>query len=206
MAIFLMSIVAIGHLITLAGENSIEIEQRGEAAMLAQSKMAEVIWGAVPLSAQSDQEFDEAPDYKWALTADQNGNIANLWNVTVTVTRERSDGSKVESVLSQMVLDPAQRGSSQDTVSISGSSGGGGQGGGQSSSPQTPSAQSPQGQTPATATPATARPSTTTPGAGTAPRTTTPGATTTPSTTTPRTTPSTTTPRTTTPSTSKGGR
>jgi hypothetical protein len=128
MAIFLMSIVVLGQLVTMGGERALEIDQQGEAGLLAQSKMSEVIWGAVPLQSTSDQAFDEAPDYKWSMTADQNTTVSNLWNVTVTVTRDRSDGSKVESVLSQMILDPSQRGSSQDTVSISGSpsTGGGG--------------------------------------------------------------------------------
>jgi hypothetical protein len=128
MAIFLMSIVVLGQLVTMGGERALDIDQQGEAGLLAQSKMSEVIWGAVPLQSTSDQAFDEAPDYKWSMTADQNTTVANLWNVTVTVTRDRSDGTKVESVLSQMILDPSQRGSSQDTVSISGSpsTGGGG--------------------------------------------------------------------------------
>jgi Tfp pilus assembly protein PilV len=198
MAIFLMSIVVIGQLVTMGGERAMDIDQQGEAAMLAQSKMAEVIWGAVPLASQSDQSFDETSDYKWSMTADQNSSISNLWNVTVTVTRDRSDGSKIESVLSQMILDPSQRGSSQDTVSISGSSGGG-TGGSQSQSntQQQPSSggQQQSATTGARTTPTGAGtgPRTTPTGAGTGPRTTPTGAG-----TGPRTTPTGTTPNTTT--------
>jgi len=146
LAIFLMSIVVLGQLVTMGGERALDIDHEGEAALLAQSKMAEVIWGAVPLQSTSDQSFDEAPDYKWSLTADQNSTVANLWNVTVTVSRNRGDGSNVESVLSQMILDPSVRGSSQDTITISGTpSTGGGTGGtaagGQSGSQQQASAQ-----------------------------------------------------------------
>ena len=210
MAIFLMSIVAIGQLVRLGGEHSIEIEQQGEAVMLAQAKIDEVVAGVLPLSAQSDQSFDEAPDYRWSLTADQNSSISNLYTVTVTVTRERSDGTKVTSSISQLVLDPAQRGSSEDTVAISVSSGGGAGGSspagsqGQTGSmqqAQTPgaaasktgtNASSPKATSPASSTPkTTTAPKTTTPGT-TAPKTTTP-TTTTPKTTTPSTTPKTTT-------------
>ena len=71
MAIFLMSIVVLGQLVTMGGERALDIDQQGEAGLLAQSKMSEVIWGAVPLQSASDQAFDEAPDYKWSMTADQ---------------------------------------------------------------------------------------------------------------------------------------
>src|SRR5439155_9224382 len=98
MAIFLMSIVAIGHLITQGGERALDIEQKGEAAMLAQSKLAEVVAGVQPLAAMTDQAFDEAPDYTWSLTANQNSSIPNLYSVSVTVTRQRSDGSHIQSI------------------------------------------------------------------------------------------------------------
>src|SRR5262249_49552340 len=67
MAIFLMSIVAIGKLVSMGGERALDIEQQGEATMLAQSKLAEVVASALPLTSQSDQSFDEAPDYRWSL-------------------------------------------------------------------------------------------------------------------------------------------
>src|SRR5260370_19785112 len=56
MAIFLMSIVAIGQLITLAGEHALDIDQQGEAALLAQAKIAEVLSSCQPLPAQTSQE------------------------------------------------------------------------------------------------------------------------------------------------------
>jgi prepilin-type N-terminal cleavage/methylation domain-containing protein len=208
MAIFLMSIVVLGQIVTMGGERAMDIDQQGEAAMLAQSKMAEVIWGAVPLSSQSDQSFDETSDYKWAMTADQNSTISNLWNVTVTVSRERSDGSKIESVLSQMILDPSQRGSSQDTVSISGSSGGGTSGASAASKTQQQQTAGGPQQMPAAG--AGTAPKTGTSGAGSAPKTTTPGGkastgTTTPGATAPKTTTPSSAPKTTTPSSSKAG-
>jgi prepilin-type N-terminal cleavage/methylation domain-containing protein len=211
MAIFLMSIVVIGQLITLGGEHAIEIEQQGEAVMLAQAKLNEVVAGVVPLSAQADQAFDEAPEYTWSVTADQSSTISNLYTVTVVVTRDRGDGTKAQSTLTQLVLDPAQRGSSEDTVTISNSGGAGGGGGAQSgnTSAQNPAQQ--QQQTPAAAM---QRPGTTGQGAATtapktspttAPKTgaTTAPKTTAPTTTTPKATPPATTPKAAT--TKKGG-
>jgi prepilin-type N-terminal cleavage/methylation domain-containing protein len=209
MAIFLMSIVVIGQLITLGGEHAIEIEQQGEAVMLAQAKLNEVVAGVVPLTAQSDQAFDEAPEYTWSVTADPSSTIANLYTVTVVVTREQSDGTKVQSSLSQLVLDPAQRGSSGDTVTIS-SSGAGSGGGSPSGSSSTQSGSMQQQQTPAASA---QRPSTTGAGAATsAPKgSATTGPKTSPTTapkTSPTTTPKAATPPTTTPkasTTKKGG-
>jgi prepilin-type N-terminal cleavage/methylation domain-containing protein len=209
MAIFFISIVAIGQLITLAGEHALEIEQQGEAAMLAQAKLNEVISGVVALSAQSDQSFDEAPEFTWSLTADQNSSISNLYTVTVTVSRQSSDGAKVQVSLSQFVLDPAQRGSSQDTVTIASSGGGGGMGGTGASGSQGKSNPAQQSQAPGAAAAASkSNTPTTSSGASrgaTTPTTTTPRGTTSTPTPTPRgttSTPTTTGPRTTTPSTS----
>ena len=53
---------------------------------------------------------DDDPNYQWSMDC-ESSSVTNLWNVTVRVTRSRSDGSQVQCVLSQMVLDPAQRGS-----------------------------------------------------------------------------------------------
>jgi type II secretion system protein I len=204
MAIFLMSIAVIGEIVTMGGERALDVEQQSEAMMLCQAKMAEVVAGAQPLSSVSDQSFDETSDYTWSLDASQN-DITNLWNVNVTVKRERSDGTKIQAVLSQMVLDPSQRGSSQDSVTISssGSSGGSGGQGGSASSGSPSSGSQPAGTAIAgsagrPATPA-AGPARTTPST-TAPRTTTPSA-------APRTTPSAAPKTITAPAaTSKGGR
>jgi hypothetical protein len=206
LAIFLISLTAIGHLVSMGSERALDIEQQGEAAMLAQAKMAEVIWGVIPLSSVGDQSFDEAPDYKWSLTAEQNSNVSNLWNVSVTITRERSDGTKIESTLSQMVLDPSIRGSSQDTITISSSSSSG-QGGSSSSNQQSSSSMQQQqsgamGASGASKSmsPSAGAPKTTTPGSG-APKATAP------STGAPKaTTPSASAPKATTPSASKGGK
>ncbi len=69
----------------------------------------------MPLSSQSDTPFDQDPDYTWSLDAEQN-TVANLWNVTVTVTRSRGDGGKLETKLTEMIIDPSIRGTSYDSA------------------------------------------------------------------------------------------
>jgi general secretion pathway protein I len=115
LAIFLFSIVALNQALNIGTRNAVDMQQHMMAAQLVQSKMAEVYCGAVPLSSQSDTPFDEDPDYTWSLDAEQNS-VTNLWNVTVTVTRARGDGSKLETKLSQMIIDPSIRGTNLDSA------------------------------------------------------------------------------------------
>jgi general secretion pathway protein I len=116
LTIFLFGIIAIGQLITLGSDRALEVQFQAQAVQLCQAKMAEVIAGAVPLSSQADAKFDEDPDWSWSLEAEQDSNSSLLWNVKVTVTHPRPDGSKMEASLSQMVLDPSQRGSATDAA------------------------------------------------------------------------------------------
>jgi len=122
LAIFLFGIIAIGQLITLGSDRAMEVQFQTQAVQLCQAKMAEVVAGAVPLSSQADAKFDEDPDWSWSLEAEQDSNSSLLWNVKVTVTHPRPDGSKMEASLSQMVLDPSQRGSATDAALTSSSS------------------------------------------------------------------------------------
>lgn len=120
LAVFLISLGAITQLVTLAGNRALDAQRRSEATRLCQSKLSEVVAGAVPLSGQNEAPFEEDPDYTWSLTTDS-GSVTGLWVVTVTVARKGSDDPADGCVLRQLVLDPAQRGSTQDTVTIAGS-------------------------------------------------------------------------------------
>jgi Tfp pilus assembly protein PilV len=113
LAIFLFSLTALSQLVTFAGERAREVSIRSRAARLCQTKLAEVLAGAVPLSAQEDTPFDEAPDYVWSVTADA-GPATNLFLVTVTVSHPEPNGYRIECSLNQMVLDPTVIGSTQD--------------------------------------------------------------------------------------------
>jgi hypothetical protein len=110
LSIFLFSLVALGRLITFASEEAMDID--GREAQLCQSKLSEIVSGVTGLTS-AEGDFDEAPDWHWAIECEQSG-YTNLWNVKVTVSRNRSDGSRAEAILTQMVYDPAQRGSTLD--------------------------------------------------------------------------------------------
>src|SRR5205823_3841372 len=101
----------------------------------------EVTSGAVTLPANDGGTIDNT-DMEWKVESSQRDDIANLWDVTVTVTRKGSGDHEDTFSMSQMVFDPAQRGSSFDvaasaassTASGSGSTGGTSSSGGSSSS------------------------------------------------------------------------
>jgi len=115
LAIFLFSLTALSQLVSFAGDRAMEVSIRSRAARLCQTKLAEVLAGVVPLSAQSDTPFDEAPDFNWSLTADS-GPATNLFLVSVTVSHQSANGVRMECTLYQLVLDPSVVGSTQDVL------------------------------------------------------------------------------------------
>ncbi len=121
LTIFLLSFVAIGRLVSLASDQAVEVQYQSQGTRLAQSKLNEVIAGAVPLQGASGS-FDEDPDWQWSVDAQQNSDVTGLWTVTVTVKRAVGESEPITATLTQMVLDPSVRGSVFDTVSITGAS------------------------------------------------------------------------------------
>lgn len=107
LAIFLFSLVAISQLIDQGVERAVELDLRAQAAMIAQSKLAEATSGAISLSGQ-EGELEEDSDWHWKLDAEAD-TIPGLYKVRVTVSRE-DRGRHIEVVMSQYVLDPTKRG------------------------------------------------------------------------------------------------
>jgi hypothetical protein len=138
LAIFLISLIGIGRLITFAADRARDVEQQALAIQMCESKLAEAAAGVLTLgAAQPSTPFDEDPSWEWSMECDQAANLPGLWNVTIHVIRARPDGSKVDVALSQMILDPSVRGALPSTSSTSSSnsaSTGTGPSGGQSSS------------------------------------------------------------------------
>lgn len=123
LAIFLFSMVALLHLLSQSGQNALDGSLHTEATLRCQSKLAEIMNGAVPMSSTGWSAFEEAPEWSWEADC-QTGQHANLCNVQVGVRRKKSDGTYLEVRLSQMVIAPAQRGSTLvSPVNSSGSTG-----------------------------------------------------------------------------------
>jgi general secretion pathway protein I len=115
LGIFLTAFAVLSRLVTLGADRALEVQQQAQAAQLCQAKLAEVAAGIVPLSGQNDVPFDEAPNFLWSVDAAQ-ADTSGLWKVTVRVTLQRSDGSRVECSLDRMLLDPSLRGNAMDAA------------------------------------------------------------------------------------------
>jgi prepilin-type N-terminal cleavage/methylation domain-containing protein len=109
LAIFLMSLVALGQLISLGGDMARDVQWMSRSLMLAQSRMAELIAGSLPLSSVAETPCDEDTDFSWSVDA-QTGATQGIYQVTVTISRPRPDGSKFETSINQFILDPTIRG------------------------------------------------------------------------------------------------
>jgi len=110
LAIFLFSLVALNHLLSLSGQQVLEASWRSEATQRCQSKLSEVVAGAQSTSSSGWSSFTDDPDWEWQLNSTQ-GDVPNLWNVQVTVRHKRGNGTYAETSLSQMVVAPNYRGS-----------------------------------------------------------------------------------------------
>lgn len=110
LSIFIVAMVPLWHLVNLGTEQALEVQLQAQGALLCHGKMAEVISGAELLESIGATPFKEesARDWQWQMDASED--VTGLWKVRVSVQRQRSDGSMIEVVLSQMVLDPAIRG------------------------------------------------------------------------------------------------
>jgi general secretion pathway protein I len=134
LAIFLLALIGISQLVTLGTDRAQDVRRQAQAIQLCQAKMAEVAAGAVAVSSsQSNTPFDEDPTWEWSMDSEQ-GSVAGLWTVTIRVSRPRPDGSRIETSLCQMILDPSLRGAATTAASSSSSSTGSGQSGSSSSS------------------------------------------------------------------------
>jgi general secretion pathway protein I len=115
MTIFLLSLAALVHLVSMANASAYEAKHRSVAAHLARSKMAEVRIGALPLESVGETPLEDDPDFQWQM--DVAGAPADgLHLVHIRVFRERSNGHRIEAVLSEYVIDPTMIGSTLDVA------------------------------------------------------------------------------------------
>lgn len=115
LAIFLMSLVALGQLISLGGDAARNVQWISRSMMIAESKMAELASGSLPLTSLSETPCEEDTDFSWSVTSEAES-APGLFRVTVIVSRPRPDGSRFETTLNQMILDPTIRGNTNGTA------------------------------------------------------------------------------------------
>jgi|GEM_PF-1000693 len=108
-AIFLMSIVAIGELMSTSTDQALDVQYRSRATRLCQSKLNEFASGIEQLSGATSGEFEEEPQWTWQADVTSETSAPNLYRVKVTVSRDTSRGP-VEVSMTQFIFDPQQRG------------------------------------------------------------------------------------------------
>jgi len=134
LAIFLLALVAIGQLVGLGTDHALDSQAQATATRLAQSKLAEIEAGVIPLDGSSPSgSFDVEPDWQWNVSSTQ-ANIPNLYTVTVQVSRQFRN-RQFQVSMTQLVFDPNMMGNAQEaqkpqtTASGSGTTSGSGAGG-----------------------------------------------------------------------------
>jgi len=132
-AIFLMSIVAIGELMSSSTDQAMDVQFRSRATRLCQSKLNEFAAGVEQLNGATEGDFEEAEGWNWKAEVSNDGSAANLYKVQITVSRDTPRGP-VEVTMAQYVFDPTQRGQITATAPSSSSSSSSGSGSGSSSS------------------------------------------------------------------------
>src|SRR5262245_49309899 len=108
-AIFLMSIVAIGELMSASTDQAMEVQFRSRATRLCQSKLNEFSSGVEQLSGATSGDFEEEPEFTWTADVTSESTALNLYRVTVTVSRDSTRGP-IEVSMTQFIFDPLQRG------------------------------------------------------------------------------------------------
>jgi type II secretion system protein I len=122
LAIFLVAMVPIWRLVSMGSERALDIQQQAQASMLCQGKLDGVKCGADPLNGGGTVDIGNVT---WTYTIESSQtDVTNLNQVKVTVKYDRPDGKTVSATLTQLVLDPAVRGSTVAGSSSSGSSSG----------------------------------------------------------------------------------
>jgi Tfp pilus assembly protein PilV len=114
--ILFIAVFSINQLADSAGKQAIQVRERSLGMQLAQSKLNEVNAAVLSLNSQGG-DFEEAPGWEYTIDATQN-EVANLWNVTVSVKRQNSDTTVAS--LSQVMIDPSIRGNSTDKAQVTG--------------------------------------------------------------------------------------
>lgn len=106
LAIFAGSLAAIGQVISVASRAASQANWRTESALLAESRLAEVISGVAPLKSTSAQPCVENEDWLWSMSVDP-GPATDVLQIEVRLDRARPLGLSADSFsLVRLIRDP----------------------------------------------------------------------------------------------------
>lgn len=106
LAIFLGAFAAVGQIIDVGRQASVEGQLENDAVLRAQTKLAEVIAGIEPMAAVESQPFEDDPDWRWGLAINEGPHV-DLLALSISVEHTRPNGSiDAAFVLNRFVRDP----------------------------------------------------------------------------------------------------
>jgi general secretion pathway protein I len=122
MAIFLISVVAILQMILMGSERAQEVRMQTRTSMRCQGKLSEAMVDPNVLASSAgsytnftdDNNYLDDKDLQWKMEVKANEPAMGLYTVTVWVKGDLAGGKTVESMLSQIMLDPSIRGTTFD--------------------------------------------------------------------------------------------
>ena len=91
LAMFFAAMAAISQILQMGSTSAVKAAVGAEGALLGESKLNEVISGIVPLQAVSSQAFENAPQWTWTLTVEDDTDVS-IKRLMLTVNHIRSDG------------------------------------------------------------------------------------------------------------------
>ncbi len=110
--IFTVTLPALNTLVQVGTRRAEESAFLARASMECRSKLAEVTVGAEAMETTDWVNFPDMANWSWKVTA-VDGDVEGLMQVQVTVKFDPGN-NPVQATLSQWVIDPAKRGSTQD--------------------------------------------------------------------------------------------
>ena len=119
LAMFFAAMSAISQILRMGSDSAIRAQIQAEGTLLGESKLNEVIAGIVPLQSATDQPFEDAPQWSWSLSVEDDTDVA-IKRLLLTVAHQRSDGTKDRQIkFARMLRDPAifqQTGNTDSTL------------------------------------------------------------------------------------------
>jgi general secretion pathway protein I len=107
LALFFAAMAAISEILHMGSQTAVKAQLRAEASLLGESKLNEVIAGIVPLTPVSEQAFEDALQWTWTLTVEDDTDVS-IKRLLLTVNHLNTAGkSDHEIQFARLLRDPA---------------------------------------------------------------------------------------------------
>lgn len=108
LTILLIALAAVGALVNFGAGRGLAAHLETTGTRLAQSKLAEVEAGVIPVSSSESGAFEDEPEWSYSVQSAAS-DVPNVYSVTVRVSRPYG-AQTFELELTQLIFDPAMMG------------------------------------------------------------------------------------------------